>query len=174
MEDLRESVILVDENNHQIWTMPKLEAHKKWLLHRAFSLFIFNEKKELLLQQRALKKYHCWGIWTNTVCSHQRDWEKTLGAAKRRLQEELGISWKNIKIIDAIVYKETFPNGITEHEYDYVLIWKYCWENISPDPTEVMNYNWISLVDLKKDIRKKPEKYSIWVRIIMEKGILEK
>ena len=167
-----ENVILVDNNDKQIWTMEKLEAHKKWLLHRAFSLFIFNEKKELLLQQRAKEKYHCWWLWTNTVCSHQREWEKTIDASKRRIIEEMWFSCENPKIIDSIIYKAKFDNGLTENEYDYVLVWKYSWEEINPNPNEVMNYKWISLDDLKIDIKNNPEKYTPWMKIIIEKDIL--
>jgi len=168
-----EKVILVNKQNQKIWTMEKLEAHEKGLLHRAFSLFIFNDKKELLIQQRAKDKYHCGGLWTNTVCSHQRDWEKTVDAAKRRIIEEMNFSCENLKIIDHIIYKAEFENGLTEYEYDYVLIWEYNWEAINPNPEEVMDYKWITLNDLKIDIENKSEKYTPWMKIIIEKDIFK-
>lgn len=169
-----EEVILVDIDDQEIWTMEKLEAHKKWLLHRAFSVFIFNDKKELLLQQRAMCKYHNPWIWTNTVCSHQRIWENNLQASKRRLNEEVWITAKNLSDIDHIIYKSVFSNGLTEHEYDYIIFWMDSWDTVQCNSEEVMNYKWISIPDLKKEIIKSPNTYSSWMKIIIEKQILEK
>ncbi len=166
-----EYVILVDENDNKIWTMEKLEAHQRWLLHRCFSLFVFNDKWELLLQQRDSGKYHCWGLWSNTVCSHQRDWENTVKAAERRVIEEMWFTCKNPKIVHEMIYRAEFDNGLIEHEYDYVLIWKYNWEDIKPNSEEVMDYKWIDLKDLKKDIEKNPEIYTPWIKIIIRKDI---
>ena len=121
---IEEQVILVNENNEQIGLMPKLEAHEKAVLHRAFSVFIFNNDNELMLQQRAISKYHSPGLWTNTCCSHQRDGESNIQAGKRRLQEEMGFITELEESI-SFIYKAPFDNGLTEHEFDHVLIGKF-------------------------------------------------
>ena len=115
----REKVILVDENDNQVGLMPKLEAHQKGLLHRAFSVFIFNSNYQLLLQKRAASKYHSGGLWTNTCCSHPRDGEKTEDAANRRLLEEMGIKTDLRKVYD-FIYKAELDNELTENEFDHV------------------------------------------------------
>ena len=114
-----EKVILVDKNDNQVGLMPKLEAHEKGVLHRAFSIFIFNSKYELLLQKRASSKYHSGGLWTNTCCSHPREGEDTLDAANRRLDEEMGIKTSLRKVYD-FIYKAELDNQLTEHEFDHV------------------------------------------------------
>ena len=119
-----ELVILVDENDNQVGLMPKMEAHEKAVLHRAFSVFVFNEKNELMLQQRALHKYHSPGLWTNTCCSHQRDGESNLAAGERRLFEEMGFVTE-LKETISFIYKAPFENGLTEHEYDHILVGHY-------------------------------------------------
>ena len=121
---IEEKVILVNEQDEQIGLMPKMEAHEKALLHRAFSVFIFNDDNELMLQQRALDKYHSPGLWTNTCCSHQRDGETNIEAGKRRLQEEMGFVVELRESV-SFIYKAPFDNGLTEHEYDHVLLGKY-------------------------------------------------
>jgi len=162
-----EFVILVDENDKQIGVMPKLEAHKKAVLHRAFSVFIFNDKHELMLQQRALKKYHSPGLWTNTCCSHQREGESNIEAGKRRLQEEMGFV-TDLKESISFIYKAPFDNGLTEHEYDHVLIGKYNDEpKINED--EVANWKWMTLDDVNKDLKTHPEHYTAWFKIIFDK-----
>ena len=113
-----EKVILVDANDIPLGTMEKIEAHKKGLLHRAFSIFIVNARGELLLQQRALHKYHSPGLWTNTCCSHQREGETTLEAGARRLQEEMGMQVP-LTFLFSFIYNTTFDNGLKEHELDY-------------------------------------------------------
>lgn len=165
-----EYVILVDEENNQTWTMEKLEAHQKWVLHRAFSIFLFNQKGELLIQQRDIWKYHCWGLWSNTVCSHQREWEETLDASVRRLDEELGIIYEkeDLEEVGSEIYRAEFNNGLTEHEYDFIVIGKYN-EWVVMNPEEVMNYQWISIPDLKNDMEGNPEEYTPWFKIIMQK-----
>ncbi|MCP4803455.1 MAG: isopentenyl-diphosphate Delta-isomerase, partial [Bacteroidetes bacterium] len=119
-----EQVILVNENNEPIGLMPKMEAHEKGILHRAFSVFIFNDQNQLMLQQRARSKYHSPGLWTNTCCSHQRVGESNIQAGQRRLQEEMGF---NTELKDSIsfIYKASFDNGLTEHELDHILIGNY-------------------------------------------------
>ena len=118
---MEENVILVDVLDNQLGLMPKMEAHEKAVLHRAFSVFIFNDKGELMLQQRAAHKYHSPLLWTNTCCSHQRDGESNIEAGKRRLIEEMGFK-TNLKEIFSFVYKAPFDNGLTEHELDHVMI----------------------------------------------------
>ena len=115
-----EQVILVNEKDEQIGLMPKMEAHEKAMLHRAFSVFVFNDKNELMLQQRALDKYHSPGLWTNTCCSHQRDGESNIQAGKRRLQEEMGFVVELEEVL-SFVYKAPFDNGLTETDtYDFL------------------------------------------------------
>ena len=164
---MEEQVILVNEKNEQIGLMPKLEAHEKALLHRAFSVFVFNDKNELMLQQRALGKYHSPGLWTNTCCSHQREGETNIQAGKRRLQEEMGFV---TELEDSIsfIYKAPFDNGLTEHEYDHVLLGKYNQEpKINPD--EVAAWKWMPLEEVKKDMEMQPEHYTAWFKIIFDK-----
>jgi isopentenyl-diphosphate Delta-isomerase len=162
-----EKVILVNENDEQIGLMPKLEAHKKAVLHRAFSVFIFNDKNELLLQQRAIEKYHSPGLWTNTCCSHQRDGESNIKAGKRRLKEEMGFVTE-LKETISFIYKAPFDNGLTEHEYDHILLGTY-----NSEPTineeEVVSWKWMLLNHIKADIALHPEIYTEWFKIIFDK-----
>lgn len=160
-------VILVDENNNEIGICEKLKAHREALLHRAFSIFVFNSKGELLLQQRAKEKYHCGSLWTNTVCSHPKPNEDLKLAVHRRLVEEMGFDCK-LKEVFGFIYKAEFDNGLTEYEYDFVFIGKYN-EEPFPNKDEVMNYKWISLDELKEDVKKNPNKYTPWIKLILEK-----
>lgn len=161
---MEEKVILVSEVDEQLGLMAKMEAHEKGILHRAFSVFIFNKKGELLLQQRALDKYHSPGLWTNTCCSHQRDGESNIEAGKRRLQEEMGFNC-DLKELFWFVYKASFDNGLTEHELDHVMIGHY-----DDDPIvnleEAAAFKWMSLEDVKKDMQIRPELYTEWFKII--------
>lgn len=162
-----EMVILVNENDKKIGLMAKQEAHVKALLHRAFSVFIFNDKNELMLQQRAFDKYHSPGLWTNTCCSHQRDGESNIDAGKRRLKEEMGFE-SELKETISFIYKAPFDNGLTEHEYDHILIGFYN-ETPNLNPDEAANWKWMSVEDIKKDISKNPGNYTAWFKIIFEK-----
>ena len=164
---LEEQVILVNEEDEQIGLMSKMDAHRKALLHRAFSVFIFNDKNELMLQQRALDKYHSPGLWTNTCCSHQRDGESNIEAGTRRLMEEMGFS-SNLTETTSFMYKAEFDNGLTEHEYDHILVGKY---NDEPkiNPLEVASWKWMTLEDTKVDIALRPELYTVWFKIIFDK-----
>lgn len=159
-----EQVILVNEQDEQIGLMPKMEAHEKAVLHRAFSVFIFNDKEELMLQQRALDKYHSPGLWTNTCCSHQRNGETNIEAGKRRLKEEMGFV-TDLKESISFIYKAPFDNGLTEHEYDHVLLGTY---NDKPEINldEVASWKWMKLDDVKVDIALHPEAYTEWFKII--------
>jgi len=159
-----ELVILVNENDEQIGLMPKLEAHQKAMLHRAFSVFIFNDKEQLLLQKRAASKYHSPNLWTNTCCSHQREGETNIEAGKRRLQEEMGFEC-DLKEVFSFMYKAPFDNGLTEHELDHVMVGFFKdVPNINEE--EVATYKWILLEDVRKDIENQPENYTEWFKII--------
>ncbi len=165
---MEEQVILVDEKDNQLGLMAKMEAHEKALLHRAFSVFIFNDKGELMLQQRAAHKYHSPLLWTNTCCSHQRDGETNLEAGKRRLQEEMGFTTE-LKEVFSFVYKAPFDNGLTEHELDHVMVGYYNDEpNINPD--EVESYKWMTLEAVKSDMEKNPDDYTAWFQIIFQES----
>jgi len=160
-------VILVEKSNKKIGIEEKIKVHKEGRLHRAFSILIFNSEKELLIQQRAKTKYHSGGLWSNTVCSHPKPNETYKQAVHRRLKQELGFDCK-LKKLFCFIYKVKFSNGLIENEYDCVFIGKYD-KNPRPNPKEIMNYKWISMKDLKADIKKYPKKYSIWLRIILKK-----
>ena len=162
-----EQVILVNELDEQIGLMPKMEAHEKAVLHRAFSVFIFNDKHELMLQQRALSKYHSPGLWTNTCCSHQRDGESNIEAGERRLQEEMGFVTELIETT-SFIYKAPFDNGLTEHEYDHVLVGYYNEEPIL-NLKEAAQWKWMPLEEVKVDIALHPENYTAWFKIIFSK-----
>jgi isopentenyl-diphosphate delta-isomerase len=162
-----ENVILVDQNNQQIGLMPKMEAHEKAALHRAFSVFVMNDKGETMLQQRAADKYHSPLLWTNTCCSHQRDGESNIQAGKRRLQEEMGFVVE-LKEVFSFIYKAPFDNGLTEHEYDHVMIGYYNGEpNINLK--EVADWKWMLPIEIKNDIIDHPTDYTAWFKIIFEK-----
>ena len=164
---MEEYVVLVDENDNKIGIMPKMLAHEKAVLHRAFSVFIFNDQGQLMLQQRALSKYHSPGLWTNTCCSHQRENESNLEAGKRRLQEEMGFVTE-LKETTSFIYKAPFDNGLTEHELDHIMIGHY---NDAPliNKDEVEAWKWMELENVKVDISLHPERYTEWFKIIFEK-----
>ena len=164
---IEEQVILVNEKDQQIGLMPKMEAHEKGVLHRAFSVFIFNDKKELMLQQRALEKYHSPGLWTNTCCSHQRDGESSLEAGVRRLQEEMGFVTE-LKETTSFIYKAPFDNGLIEHELDHILVGNFN-GNPSVNQEEVASWKWMLLEDVKADINDNPDEYTAWFKIIFDK-----
>ncbi len=165
---MEELVVLVDEKDNQIGLMPKMEAHEKAVLHRAFSVFIFNKEGELMLQQRAASKYHSPLLWTNTCCSHQRDGESNLQAGKRRLQEEMGFT-AELKEIFSFVYKAPFDNGLTEHELDHVMIGNYE-EMPNINKEEVEDYKWMPLAAVKTDIENNPSIYTEWFKIIFKES----
>ena len=162
-----DKVILVDVNDNQIGLMPKLEAHEKGVLHRAFSVFIFNNNGELMLQKRALTKYHSPGLWTNTCCSHQREGESNIYSAKRRLSEEMGFVTE-LQEKTSFIYKAKFDNGLIEHELDHIIVGNY---NQSPiiNSFEVDRWKWMSMEDIKNNIKDQPYNYTAWFKIIFEK-----
>ena len=164
---IEEKVILVNEKDEPIGLMPKMEAHEKALLHRAFSVFVMNAKGETMLQQRAADKYHSPLLWTNTCCSHQRDGESNIDAGKRRLREEMGFTTE-LKELFSFVYKAPFDNGLTEHEFDHVMIGYFESEpNINPE--EVADWKWMQPEHIKKDIAENPDEYTAWFKIIFER-----
>jgi isopentenyl-diphosphate delta-isomerase len=158
-----EQVILVDEQDVEIGAMEKMQAHQKALLHRAFSVFVFNKKGEMLMQQRALTKYHSGGLWTNACCSHPRPGEETLNAAQRRLQEEMGFNTELNKVFD-FTYKAPFDNGLTENEFDHVFIGTYEGE-IKPSAVEVKDYCYKKMTDIGESLQSHPQKYTAWFHI---------
>lgn len=164
-----ELVVLVNEKDEKVGLMPKLEAHEKGLLHRAFSVFVFNDEGQMLLQQRALHKYHTPGKWANTCCSHQRDGESSLDAGKRRLEEEMGFV-TDLTFRRTFVYKASFDNGLTEHEFDHIMVGKY---NEDPviNPEEVAAFKWMDISDILLEIELDPEKYTAWFKIIMSEHL---
>ena len=168
---MEELVVLVDENDKELGLMPKLEAHEKAVLHRAFSVFIFNKKGELMLQQRAAHKYHSPLLWTNTCCSHQRDGESNIEAGRRRLQEEMGFT-TDLKEVFSFIYKAPFDNGLTEHELDHVMI-GYFDEKPNLNKEEVEAYKWMTLEEVKSDIDQQPEMYTEWFKIIFKESYLK-
>ena len=159
-----ELVILVNEKDEQIGLMPKMEAHEKAVLHRAFSVFVFNENGALMLQQRAANKYHSPLLWANTCCSHQRAGETNIQAGKRRLMEEMGFVCE-LKEVTSFIYKAPFDNGLTEHELDHIMIGHYN-ENPIINTEEVEHFKWMLLEDVKIDIEKNPTTYTEWFKII--------
>ena len=163
---LEENVILVNEKDEQIGLMPKLEAHEKAVLHRAFSVFVLNSKNEIMLQQRAHHKYHSPLLWTNTCCSHQREGETNIQAGSRRLFEEMGFQ-TDLKELFHFIYKAPFDNGLTEHELDHVMIGYY---NDAPsiNPEEVEDWKWMPIEVVKSDIQNNPDLYTIWFKIIFD------
>jgi isopentenyl-diphosphate Delta-isomerase len=161
-----DSVILVNENDEQIGLMPKLEAHQKAVLHRAFSVFVLNEKNEIMLQQRAHQKYHSPLLWTNTCCSHQREGETNIQAGTRRLYEEMGFE-TDLKELFHFIYKAPFDNGLTEHELDHVMI-GYSNDEPKINTEEVESWKWMSIEDVAKDMKLHPEIYTVWFKIIFD------
>lgn len=161
-----EYVILVNEKDQEIGLMPKLEAHQKAVLHRAFSVFIFNSENELMLQQRASNKYHSPNLWTNTCCSHQRSGESNIQAGTRRLYEEMGFT-TTLNEITSFIYKAPFDNGLTEHELDHIMVGYY-----NDDPVinsdEVEDWKWMKIEDVKNDISLNPDLYTAWFKIIFK------
>lgn len=156
-------VVLVDLNDDVVGSMEKLEAHRQGLLHRAFSVFIFKSSGEMLLQQRALDKYHSPGLWTNACCSHPAMGEDTIGAAKRRLVEELGFLCDLVEI-GSFVYRANFDNGLTEHEFDHVYVGYFDGE-IDLNRQEVEAVKWITIKALDADLVKRKDDYTYWFQI---------
>lgn len=160
-------VILVNEDDEQTGVMEKIEAHQKGVLHRAFSVMIINDNRQVLLQKRAAEKYHSPGLWTNACCSHQQPDINTEQLISERLHFEMGIKCP-LTYKDKFVYLIKFENGLTEHELDYVYEGNF---NGSPIPNkeEVAAWRWVNLHELKKEIKVVPENFTYWFRLIMER-----
>lgn len=164
---MEELVILVDHDDRETGVMEKIQAHREALLHRAFSVFVFNSKGELMLQQRALGKYHSPGLWTNTCCSHPRPGEETEAAAHRRLHEEMGFDCTLTKIFH-FTYKAPFDNNLTEHEVDHVFVG---FSDTLPviNPEEVESYRFATLDDISVEMAENPELFTVWFQIAFER-----
>jgi len=165
---MKDFVVLVDKNDNSIGYMEKLEAHQKGLLHRAFSVFIFNDKNEMLLQRRALNKYHSPGLWTNTCCSHPKPNEAVLDAAHRRLMEEMGLKCPLLHPINSFVYKAEFDNGLIENEYDHIIIGK---SNDLPliNKEEVHEYEYVTIEEIKNRIQKRENEFTYWFKVAISR-----
>jgi len=160
-------LILVDENDSPLGTMEKMEVHQKALLHRAFSIFIFNGKGDMLLHQRASNKYHSAGLWTNACCSHPLNGQETIEAAEKRLKEEMGFTVPLKKAFN-FTYKAILENGMTEHEYDHVFIGTYDGD-IQPDEDEVKDFCFVNMNEIRSSIQSHPRKYTAWFKIAFPK-----
>lgn len=157
------NVILVDENDHQVGVMEKIQAHEQGLLHRAFSIFILNNNNQLLLQKRASSKYHSPGLWTNACCSHPNPNENTLIAANRRLYEEMGFNC-TLTEIGSFTYNTKFDNGLIEHEFDHVF-WGIYNGDIRPNPTEVEQSKWLSFDEIDNSLSTDKEQFTFWFHL---------
>jgi isopentenyl-diphosphate Delta-isomerase len=163
-----EQVILVDEQDREVGTGEKLRTHRDGSLHRAFSVFVFNEAGRLLLQKRARMKYHSAGLWSNTACGHPRPGEETAAAARRRLREEMNLDCELYKAFD-FLYRAELDGALVEHEYDHVFVGRHEGEP-APDPSEVEDWRWVSMNDLRRSLREEPHLYSRWLKLAIEGG----
>jgi len=166
----KEYLVLVDENDKEIGVEEKLVVHKKGLLHRAFSIFVFNSKKEVLLQKRSALKYHSPSVWTNTCCSHPRPGESLEDALHRRLQEEMGFDVCSFNKTCDFIYKKVFENGLTEYEFDHVFCGMF--DGIPKiNKKEVEDYKWMNIEDLDIDIKANPQRYSYWLSCVVTNNL---
>jgi len=163
---MSEYIIAVDEFDREIGSIEKLEAHYKGVLHRAFSILVFNSSNQLLLQKRSVKKYHSPGLWTNTCCSHPRYGESLEDATYRRLKEEMGFTC-GLKEIFSFVYKVEFEDNLFEHEYDHVFIGRYDGQ-VMPNKDEVDDCKWVDFIEVKNDIKENSELYTYWFRKLVD------
>jgi len=166
---MKNLVILVDEFNKEIGESEKLLAHNKGLLHRAFSIFIFDKHNRMLLQQRAFDKYHSGGLWTNACCSHPKPGEEITQAAHRRLKEEMGFDCELVNAFN-FTYKVQFSTDMIEYEYDHVFVGRFDGE-VEPNPTEVANFCWKELSLLKQELQQAPNLYSEWFKICVDDAV---
>lgn len=168
---MEEQVVLVDPDDNPIGAAGKMDAHRSGALHRAISVFVFDSADRLLLQRRALSKYHSAGLWSNTCCSHPRPQEESASAARRRLREEMGIDCPLSERF-GFVYRVEFDNGLIEHEYDRVYFGCYDGEP-RPDPAEAMDWRWVEMPRLLEDLRRRPQRYSYWLAACIERVSLQ-
>lgn len=164
---MKEYIIIVDKFDKEIGKIEKMEAHHKGILHRAFSILVFNSKNQLLLQKRSLKKYHSPGLWTNTCCSHPKYGEELGEAIHRRLREEMGFTCE-LKEIFSFIYKIELEKDLFENEYDHVFIGRYDGEVIANED-EVDDFKWVNINEIKNDILENPELYTYWFKCLMDR-----
>lgn len=164
---MKEYVVVVDKKDNPLGTMEKMEAHRTGTLHRAFSVFVFNNNFQMLIHRRALSKYHSPGLWTNTCCSHQRPGETTLDAAHRRLKEEMGFDCELSEQF-SFIYNTKFDNNLFEHELDHVLTGEFDGMP-SPNLNEVCEWKYVDIDFLIEDIKNYPEKYTVWFKIAFDR-----
>jgi isopentenyl-diphosphate delta-isomerase len=163
----KDHVILVNERDEWVGSMEKMEAHRKGVLHRAFSIFVMNNKGEMLIQQRAEGKYHSGGLWSNACCSHPSPGESTLGAAHRRLQEEMGFDCE-LQPLFKLKYKSDVSGDMVEHELDHIYLGYYNRE-VVVNPKEVKSYKYVALEKLREWIEDQPDQFTNWFRLAMPK-----
>jgi isopentenyl-diphosphate Delta-isomerase len=164
---MSELLIVVDENDQPVGVGEKMAVHLKGLLHRCFSIFIFNDKGEVLLQKRAASKYHSGGLWTNTCCGHPLDGEALDAAAHRRLFEEMGFDCA-LREVFSFIYKADLDHGLKEHEFDHVFVGTHTGA-VNPNPEEADGFRWASMSVVSEEIAKAPEAYTVWSKIAFEK-----
>ncbi len=165
--DLRERVVLVDEDDRELGSAEKLSVHADGRLHRAFSIFVFDRKGHLLLQRRATGKYHSGGLWTNTCCGHPRPFEPVLEAAHRRLREEMGFDCP-LQSMLSFVYQSQLENGLNEHELDHVLVGRFEGRP-TPNPAEADDWCWVDVRVVLQDAKVHPERYTAWFPLALER-----
>jgi len=163
-------VVLVNEDNEAQGTAEKLRAHTEGWLHRALSVFVFDEAGRLLLQQRALDKYHSGGLWSNTCCSHPHPNESPDAAARRRLDEEMGFSCRLTPAFH-FTYRAAVGDRLTEHEYDHVFVGVANGVTVQANPTEVADWKWVSPKRLRKDVAAQPDRYTVWFRRLLDRAL---
>jgi isopentenyl-diphosphate Delta-isomerase len=168
---MAQTLILVDENDNQVGTGEKMDVHRKGILHRCFSIFIFNSAGHVMLQKRAISKYHSGGLWTNTCCSHPRDGELVEEAIHRRMIEEMGFDCEMQKAF-TFIYRAELDHGLTEHEFDHVYLGTYN-GTVTPNPEEADGYEWEKVDTVMTDMKNNPGRYTVW-SIIAFKKLLEK
>ncbi|HEX8720835.1 MAG TPA: isopentenyl-diphosphate Delta-isomerase [Pyrinomonadaceae bacterium] len=161
-----ERLILVDAHDRALGTGDKLEVHRAGALHRAFSVFVFDTRGRLLLQKRAAGKYHSGGLWSNTACGHPRPGEATARAARRRLREEMGLDC-GLRRAFEFVYRAELDGALVEHEYDHVFVGVHDGDP-APDPSEVEDWRWVGMHELRRGLREEPRRYSYWLKLAVE------
>lgn len=165
-----EKVLLVDEHDNVLGTMDKMEAHRQGVLHRAFSILLFNSKGEMLIQKRARDKYHSGGLWTNTCCSHPQPDESMAEATRRRLKHEMGIDIPT-HFAYKFIYRVPLDKDLTEHEYDHVFTGTFDGVPVV-NPEEVEDWKFVNVQALKKDVEANPAHYTHWFRLILNHAVL--